>query len=238
MSFWYRESPGVLAMTDFGGLPGVSAMNPPLEQPGEALIHLDPEARLRLFIAVPPLDARQVSSPRSRDPSPRGSCFCSFSYSSACCRLSAEPLVGIQSQIGVVLAQGRVVILEASVMILIYFVLRLVLRRTWLAAIVFSVFPFVLAGGFASPSALVRGLSVADALIFATILVRFGFLPIIVCLFTIGLLRALPITTDLSAWYGGSTWIAIIAIVSLTVFACHTALAGRRLFRPGLLETD
>lgn len=58
------------------------------------------------------------------------------------------------------------------------------------------------------------------------------------CLFTIYMVKPLPITTDLSAWYASSTWVAIIAILSLTAFAGRAALAARRVSSSSLLEVD
>jgi hypothetical protein len=46
------------------------------------------------------------------------------------------------------------------------------------------------------------------------------------------------LTTDLSAWYAGSTLAAVAIILALTAYAFHTAVAGRPLFKAGFLEPD
>ncbi len=44
------------------------------------------------------------------------------------------------------------------------------------------------------------------------------------------------LTTDLSAWYAGTTVAAVAVLLALTAYAFHTAVAGRPLFKAGFLE--
>ena len=58
-------------------------------------------------------------------------------------------------------------------------------------------------------------------------------------LFFVGLMwTSFPLTTDLSAWYSGSTVFAVAIVLSLTAYAFHTAVAGRPLFKAAFLESD
>jgi serine/threonine-protein kinase len=149
---------------------------------------------------------------------------------------AAPALLGPRAAAGEALHLIRNVLLLSSIQLVFFFGLRLVLKRPWLAAMVFSVVPFFLGGGVTSSSPLGRWMTALSALLFAGLLLRFGVLAAIVCLFTIYMIKPLPITTDLSAWYAASTWVAIITILSLTAFATRTALAGRRVLRDGLLD--
>jgi serine/threonine-protein kinase len=149
---------------------------------------------------------------------------------------AAQALLGPRAAAGEALRLIRNVLLLSSIQLVLFFGLRLVLKRPWLAAMVFSVVPFFLGGGMSAPLPLGRWMTALSALLFAGLLLRFGVLAAIVCLFTIYMIKPMPMTTDVSAWYAASTWLAIITILSLTGFATRTALAGRRVLRDGLLD--
>ncbi len=47
-----------------------------------------------------------------------------------------------------------------------------------------------------------------------------------------------PLTTDVSAWYAGTTVAVAGAVLALTAYAFHTAVAGRPLFKAGFLDSE
>jgi len=117
----------------------------------------------------------------------------------------------------------------------LFFLLRFLLRRGWLAALVCGLL-------FDGTIALKSTQPLADGLIFAPLLalvlftlIRFGVLPLLLTFF-VGDLFAVPITTDLSAWYAGGTIPAVATILAITAYSFHIACAGRRLFRTDYLE--
>jgi hypothetical protein len=151
--------------------------------------------------------------------------------STAFVNLSA--LRGVRSAMGDVAALPFELTVSLYVF-LFYFLLRAALRRTWLAAAV-----FVLVGaavGSQQPEPLLW------CLVFAAVwsaellaMLRWGLLPVAVGLMVSDLL-SFPLTINFSAWYAGYGIIPLALILGLAVWAFHTALAGRRVFREGFLD--
>jgi predicted Ser/Thr protein kinase len=115
--------------------------------------------------------------------------------------------------------------------------LRGLLRRDWLAA---TAFILLFAGTLVRLNGPVVGpFEIVIAGIFVTNLLRFGVLSTVLGSFVVTLLADLvPLTTDLSAWYSGSTVAAVVIVLALTAYAFHTAVAGRPLFKARFLEAD
>jgi len=104
--------------------------------------------------------------------------------------------------------------------------LKVVLRKDWLAAIAFV-------GAFVGMRAL-QGSHLA-VLIPAMVLVygllvlivfRFGLVPLFVGSFTVDLLANVPFTADFSAWYMGTTILALLSVVALAGWAFYHSLGG------------
>ena len=123
------------------------------------------------------------------------------------------------------------------------FMLRVLLRKQWLAVVVilaiFCVPETLLGqdsyrGGALVVSVLYNVLVVG---LFLVLLVRFGLFALISFFFWDMILQ-LPTTTDLSAWYGGSTLLAAAVAVALAGYGFHTALAGRSLIKEELWSPD
>ena len=49
-------------------------------------------------------------------------------------------------------------------------------------------------------------------------------------------LSIVPITTDFSAWYAGSSLAVLLAVLAIAGYAFHTSLGGQKLFAGKLLE--
>jgi hypothetical protein len=122
--------------------------------------------------------------------------------------------------------------------VLLIFLLRVVLRRQWLMAAVFIALLLGLSalynGGHLAPALLS---ALASSLVLVGLL-RFGVLPVVVLFFVPMSPQSFPLTTDLSAWYSGSTVFAVAIVLALTAYAFHTAVAGRPLFKAAFLESD
>jgi serine/threonine-protein kinase len=116
---------------------------------------------------------------------------------------------------------------------LLFFLLRAVLRKEWLAAPVFVLF-------FAVPSFLDGGLiSGAFALVFAAaeifVFLRFGLLAWVVANY-FGHMLDFPLTTDSSAWYAGTSLFVLLVLAALAVYGFRIALAGRPVFSGAVLD--
>jgi serine/threonine protein kinase len=102
----------------------------------------------------------------------------------------------------------------------------LLIRLKWLAALA-SV--GLMSLGFALPGATISAV-VLCGFIFCC-LIRFGLLSTAALLYVNNIGAVFPPPTNLSAWYSGVTLIAAASILVLAVYAFHTTLAGRPLWR-------
>jgi hypothetical protein len=117
-----------------------------------------------------------------------------------------------------------------------FFLLRSLLRRSWLAAamlVALIVFPTAYQSAWPTVTASFD-LVVISLLLW--IVARFGVLAAAIALFVEAFLANLPLTSDFSAWYAGSTWFALVVLVVVALWSFRIALAGRPLFREDFLE--
>jgi len=130
----------------------------------------------------------------------------------------------------------------ASVLIFLFLALRLIVRRTWLAMVIMSVFWGILIGVnwmlllFAhglklSTFALGFGWGVMMSVVVVGLLIRFGVLALIANFYFGMLLSSFAITADTSAPYFSASLIGPLAAAVLTVFAYRAAVAGRSVFQ-------
>jgi serine/threonine-protein kinase len=130
----------------------------------------------------------------------------------------------------------------ASVLILLFLVLRLIARRTWLALVIMSVLWGLLMGLQFMMLQFARGPSLGAFLVGLTwgalmsvvvvgLLIRFGVLALFADFFCSLLVTGFAITADTSAPYFSTSLIGPLAAALLAVFAYRAALAGRALFQ-------
>jgi hypothetical protein len=116
---------------------------------------------------------------------------------------------------------------------MLFFLLRAVLRKEWLAAAVFVLI-------FAAPSFIDGGLiSGAFALVVAAaeifVFLRFGLLALVFSNY-FGHSLQFPLTTDSSAWYAGTSLFVLLVLAALAVYGFRIALAGKPMFSGMRLE--
>jgi hypothetical protein len=127
---------------------------------------------------------------------------------------ATELLTGMRSTAGLILQGVPYAMRNVFFYFFLLFILRVVLRRQWLAAVVFAgLFAFLSAfGNDGNP-----WLNAAVAFVYfgsgAVVVLRWGLLSYAVGIFISELLLKLPATLDSSAWYFGN----MLAIVALTV---------------------
>ncbi|MEJ2009790.1 MAG: serine/threonine-protein kinase, partial [Acidobacteriota bacterium] len=124
----------------------------------------------------------------------------------------------------------------ALVAFLLFFLLRLLLRRDSIAMAAF-VLIFVAIRALPSNYPLIDGVFflVAYAAVIL-ILKRFGLIPLTVFFFANTALGNLPITTHLSAWYALPTFLAVVFILALAIYGFQVSLAGRPVFSGTALD--
>ncbi len=116
--------------------------------------------------------------------------------------------------------------------LVLVFLLRLLLRRDWLA---------IIAAGFlavlANPAShqhpwTVGPLALLGYTLIFFVLVRFGLVAVLSGALVLIVLNSGAMTTmafQTSAWYSGYAWTSLLIVAILTIYGFHTSLGGRRL---------
>jgi serine/threonine-protein kinase len=140
---------------------------------------------------------------------------------------TTELLSGLRSTAGVVLEEAPYAIRNALLYFFLLFLLRVVLRRQWIAAAAFAgIFGLLSAIGNDHPW--IGGLM---AVVYfgsgAFVVLRWGLLAFGVGVFVSALLMDVPATLDTSAWYFGSMALLMAIVAGLAAFGLHASIAGR-----------
>ncbi len=134
-------------------------------------------------------------------------------------------------------------ILFPLIVLFFLFVLRIVLRKQWLAAVAFVLLFVVLAAlsppsGYQGAAIGVHLLAIGSVMaMLLVVLLRFGLLALVVMSFFGTVTFDSPIPLDFSSWYVGASLLCLAVAAAVAGYGFHTALAGRPLFRDELLET-
>jgi serine/threonine-protein kinase len=117
---------------------------------------------------------------------------------------------------------------------LLFFLLRAVLRKEWLAVAAFALIMAMPLSGVTTERLEAGGLiAVAFGLVkaaaFILVFLRFGLLALVFGNF-FGHFLEFPLTTDSSAWYAGTSLFLLLVLAALAVYGFRIALAGRPMF--------
>ncbi len=138
-------------------------------------------------------------------------------------------MLGVRAELAGVIASVRDAIFTAVLFFFILFLLRLVLRRDWIAGAAFTLI-LALVTNFASATPWVDLPLAALAFgVFAFALLRFGLLAGIVTS-AVGQFLALGGVLDFSAWYASMAALPFLLVAVLVFYGFRTSLAGRKLF--------
>jgi serine/threonine-protein kinase len=139
-----------------------------------------------------------------------------------------DPLQGVRLEIAALISTIPSAIFTALLFFFMLFVLRLVLRKEWLAAGVFVlIIGFVISLGTTTPAVDIP-LAFLSFALFAFALLRFGLLAMIVTS-VVGQMAALGGVLDFSAWYAGMAMVPLVAIALIAAYGYRTSMGGRRL---------
>jgi hypothetical protein len=117
------------------------------------------------------------------------------------------------------------------------FVLRALLRKEWLAAIVCVLLVTFFRPPSSDPFSAVTLVSILITTSLTVFLfLRFGLLAVIASLFFQGLLGGFPLTAQMSAWYAGLSIAGMLLIAAMALYGFYTSLGGRPMFGGGVLE--
>ena len=118
--------------------------------------------------------------------------------------------------------------------VVVLFLLRLLLRRTWLAIAVFMGLILIVYSAGSPPISYMAHFFNITLWLF--VLFRFGWISAMVALVVTDLLMNFPLTFDLSAWYSSSAVPAVLMIAALTAYGFKISLAGRPAFKDLLAD--
>jgi hypothetical protein len=118
----------------------------------------------------------------------------------------------------------------------LFFLLRVVLRRSWLVALVFVAlltFPRVVSSAQPGMVALFGMLQTSAALF---VMARFGVLPLVGAFFIGNHVAPIALAADPSAWYANRGFITATLVLLVAAWSYRYALAGRRVVNAGFLD--
>jgi hypothetical protein len=149
---------------------------------------------------------------------------------------AAFTMEGVRGALATVFYQLTQSLSSALVIFFLFFLLRLVFRKTWLAAIVMSLLFCIPSLGAQNP--LIDALFTAPFFIaYLYILHRFGLLALAALYFTDQLADSMPITMPLNAWYAEGGVIAVVAILLFALYGFQMSRAGKPLIGTSLLDS-
>jgi hypothetical protein len=144
---------------------------------------------------------------------------------------STDALMGGREALGVWLRQWPQSIQSTLVFFFVLFGLKVLLRKEWIAAIVFVAI-FAVPPGLSSTYIAVE--MPAQILVYSIavlIVLRFGFVPLACAIFTINLTAIVPLSADFSAWYMTPSILALLSVMALAGWGFYHSLGGEPLWR-------
>ena len=140
---------------------------------------------------------------------------------------SVQLLLGLRSTVAAVLGEVPYSIRNVLLYFFILFVLRMLLRKQWSAAIAFTLL-FTVLNALGDDSYAVGGL--IGLIYFGTaawVILHWGLLSMTVASFVSAMLFDILATRDTSAWFFGNTMLLIAIVLALATWSFYTALGGR-----------
>jgi hypothetical protein len=143
-----------------------------------------------------------------------------------------EYLAGARHALGAWLTQIPGSILGTLEFFFQLFVLKVVLRKDWLAAIAFIALNALPRGLTSSYVAVELPIEILVYAIAVLIVFRFGLVPLACAIFTVDMLSNVPFTADFSAWYMTTSVLALLSVVALAGWGFYYSLGGEPIWRP------
>ncbi|HLW76408.1 MAG TPA: hypothetical protein VKS01_05470, partial [Bryobacteraceae bacterium] len=113
---------------------------------------------------------------------------------------------------------------------LMYFLLRVLLRKEWITSILFVAIWSLLqmySNGSANPLGAILFFVIFSLLVI--ILLRCGLFALVITIFLIDWIEQTFATTDLSAWYGASSLMLLLVVAAMAGYGFWISLGGRKL---------
>jgi serine/threonine protein kinase/class 3 adenylate cyclase len=171
-----------------------------------------------IFLAVAQNAAWMVPSWMGKIPVPPDSLVAYGSFS------------GLHIMIGGLLLNIVSAVFLALVCFFIFFLIRLSLRKEWLAVLVTILLPSIPLAVRGDQPVLYTTLQLVFCSVALVVLIRFGLLALVVNLCVHFILHSYPLTAHLSAWYAQPTFFVFLLLLAAAVFGFYTSTAGKKLF--------
>jgi serine/threonine-protein kinase len=142
---------------------------------------------------------------------------------------------------GVLVANTGFPIPAVLAITLLLVLLRLILRKDWLAFLVAGLLLSIAGLGFAGseqvsiPLALLRATLCNGVILF--VLIRYGILAAMALFYTANVILEFPMSLDLSHWYAGNCLAALLVILGLAAYGFYNSLGGRPIFGASSLDS-
>ena len=148
---------------------------------------------------------------------------------------TAYTLEGLKGSIASVLFNASSSFSNALEVFFLFFILRLVFRRNWLAALVVSLVFCI--PSLAAQNPLIDALFSAPFLwIYLYVLYRFGLVALTVLFFVDQLADNMPLASPLGAWYTEGGLVAMVTILAVAFYGFYVSRAGKPVFGTGALD--
>jgi len=116
------------------------------------------------------------------------------------------------------------------------FVLRVLLRKPWLAATAFVAFWLAIKLAHSHQMAIDSVGYLAIYLLAASMIVRFGFITLAAAIFTVDLMLNVPLGLNPASWYMSGSLFVFGTVAAMAVWGAYTALGGQKILKEQLFE--
>jgi predicted Ser/Thr protein kinase len=139
-------------------------------------------------------------------------------------------LMGGRTALGAWLRQWPQSIQTTLIFFLVLLGLKVLLRKEWIAAIVFIAIWAVPRGLTESHRLIEMPVQILVYTIALLIVLRFGLVPLAVAIFTIDMVASIPFPGDLSVWYVPSVVMQLLSVLVLAGWGFYHSLGGQRIW--------
>lgn len=133
---------------------------------------------------------------------------------------------GVRRSVGLVLLAIQSAVVAPLSLFVTMFLLRIVLRKAWIATLAFGLAHTALFTVMASSPATGAVIGAASSAIILLVMVRFGLVATLGMQFIAVIIAVFPVTSDVSSWYFGVGLQGLVVALALTAWAFWNAVAG------------
>jgi hypothetical protein len=142
-----------------------------------------------------------------------------------------KTLLGTRYWIGMIAGRGADALQSGLVVFFVFFGLRTLLRKNWLAAltcaVIFSVLQPDLLNSIDWQIELVAGIFIFAALFF--VLLRLGMVATISAMFFVNVSDSMTLGTDLSAWYAPTGYATLALLIAIVIYAFRRSIGEQQI---------